>query len=165
MVERMQGISLATAEVVGAHELTVQPFPQWVRRHQCDQLGNQIAVLGEAEPYFDLLLQRANSFLDEPRFYRPDESGLLNIGEGLPAPESESLAEQLGGQLIVSNLPGLSGQCAEPVKVDVLGLDREHISRSLVNYLFLRIDGEHLSQLRNAPLDSIAGGRGSRITP
>ena len=50
-------------------------------------------MLGEAELYFDVLFQCANSFLDEPRLYRFDESGLLNVGEWLTAPKGKSLGE------------------------------------------------------------------------
>ena len=90
-VERLR---LPAGAVEGSHERAHETLVQRMRADERLELGDELGVSAEREVGIDSQLERREAGGFEALGFRLREHVVRQLGEGLPAPESERLAEQ-----------------------------------------------------------------------
>jgi hypothetical protein len=109
-LERRQGLCLPVRSVQGEHQPAPQPFAQWVGLRQALELRDDLDVTAELEAGVDLLLERLQAELLEPRDF-PGQGRLpAQVREGGAAPEFECLVQDLVGHARIGAVPACGAQ-------------------------------------------------------
>ena len=118
---------MATAAVERKHQLAAQPLAEGVGGDERFQLADQPCVAAEQELGVEPLLESDHAQLVEPGAVEPGELLLVEVCERRAVPESERLGEQRNASLRV-RAQRFAAQALEPVRIDVLGLDRQPVA-------------------------------------
>ena len=109
-LERRQGLRLSVRSVQGEHQPAPESFAQWVGLRQAFELRDHLDVAAEVEASLDLLLERLEAELLEPRDLSGQGGLAAQVGEGGAAPELECLGEDLVGDPRVGAVPACRAQ-------------------------------------------------------
>ena len=145
-----QRLGLAPRPVQREHQLAAQALAKGVLGRQRVELRDERGVPAESEVGVDPHLDREEVHLLEAPDRRLGKRLVREIGERGTAPECECLAELLGGLLRVGSA-GLLDEALEPVEIELLGGEPDHIAgRERDEQLGTR--AERLAQPRDARL-------------
>ncbi len=122
----LERVGLATAAVERQHQLSAQPLAKWVVVDELFELGDQLGARPEEEPGLDQVLERRGAKLFEPSRLERGERLEGEVGERLPAPQSECLLELLDAILPLRGT-ALARQPLEASEVDLLGRDVQEV--------------------------------------
>ena len=125
------------------------------------ELADEGSVPAESQLGVDPLLERGHSQLVQSRRLRTGELLLVEIGERRAAPEGERLAQEGRPRRLVGAARG-GEQPFEAVRVDVVGLEREPVTRSLGQH---DVAAEQLPERRDGVLERAGRRRGRPLTP
>ena len=109
-LERRQGLRLPVRSVQGEHQPAPESFAQWVGLRQAFELRDHLDVAAEVEASLDLLLERLQAELLEPRDLSGQGGLAAQVGEGGAAPELERLGQDLVGDPRVGAVPACGAQ-------------------------------------------------------
>ena len=131
----LQRLGLPAAAVQGQHQLGAQPLTQREFGHQFPQLRDEFAVPAERQAGRRPVLQRRKPQLLQPGRLRGGERRLPHVGERRPAPQSQRLPQQPGRPFVRTGRqrrPAGGCEPGEPVRVDLVGIDREPVPGRVV---------------------------------
>ncbi len=156
----VQRLRLAAGPIEGQHQLAARPFAQGLPLEECLQLGHERTVTPLGEVRVDPVLERLEPQLFQPTRLRVPRSRLVDAGERLSAPKTESRTQDRGGP---AGLPG--GKCVsplerepfEPRRIDRLRVDPQHVAGGAGDEHRARcarhpVGLEHLPELRHEPV-------------
>ena len=159
-VERLR---LPAGSVQGPHERTHETLVERMRMDERLELRNELCVAAEREVCIDAQLQRREARSFETLGFRLRENVVRQLGEGLPAPESQRLAEQPARTRGVFRAFRLAHQALEAEQVELAGVDPNEVARVLGDDR--RAVPEHLPQLGDVELERIRRSRWRVIRP
>ena len=109
-LECRESLPLPVRSVQGEHQLAPQSFAKWVGLRQAFELRDHLDVTAEVEASLDLLLERLQAELLEPRDLSGQGRLAAQVGEGRAAPELERLGQHLVGHARVGAVPACGAQ-------------------------------------------------------
>ena len=113
----VEGVTLASGAVEGAHELGVQAFAQGIGGDERFQLGDQPRVPARLHVCVDAVLEHGEAFVFEASAGLVGEPLVAELDERGAAPERE----RVGG-------PAVPGELVEAVEVELAGLEVEEVA-------------------------------------
>ena len=128
-IERLR---LAARPVEREHQLDTETLAVGVLAHQPAQLADELGVAADREVGVDPRLYCLEPFLLEPRQRIAGKRLADKVGERLAPPELECGAQdtrRLLGAAFVEEPPAFRAEALEPREVELLRVDREHVSR------------------------------------
>ena len=156
----LEGLGLPAGAVQRQQQLTPQALPQRMLDHEGLQLADELRVPAGGEIGVDALLECRLTQLLEARDLDLREGLVLQVGQRVPAPERQCLAQLLPGVLGV-RAASIAEQLLEAGKIELRGLDLEEIAGRPRDEPAL---AQLLSQPRDVYLDAL-GRRRRRLVP
>ena len=161
-LEPMQRVGLPAAAVQREHQLAAQAFAKRVLRDERLELRHQLVMAAERQLSVDAILDRRETELLEPGDLALRERLVSQLGQRLPAPERERLA-QAGRPLVrIVALSRLRDQRLEPGDVDLAGRGPQEIAgRARPD----PIGADQLAQCGDVPVQRGLRGSGRLVAP
>ena len=154
-------IRLTARAIEREHELTSDAFAVRMPADELLELSDELRMAAECEIGVDPVLGRREAELLETGDLVLRERLVGHVRERRPSPERESISQRRR-RVRRRLFARVRHQLFEPVEIDVLGRDVEHVSRRL-----RRDDAvaEHLAQPRHVHLQRLRRRRGSSSVP
>ena len=127
-LEHVQRVGLPAAAVEREHQLAAQALAKRVLRDERLELRHQLVMAAERQVGVDAILDRRETELLQPGDLALRERLVPELGQRLPAPERERLAQAGRPLLRIVALSRLRDQRLEPGQVDLAGRDLQQIA-------------------------------------
>ena len=150
----VEGVCLASRPVEREHQTGSERFVQRMLCGELVELPDELAVPAERQLRVDALLEGSQQHLVQSRDRELCERLVLEARERRPAPHSQGVTLELERRLGLVARQGpacLGGQALEPLQVELLGREAEHVAGGLG--VEPRLLAERLAELRDLAVD------------
>jgi hypothetical protein len=123
----MERVSLPAAAIVREHQLAAQTLAKGVLCDKRLELSHQLVMAAERQFGVDAILDRRETKLLQPGDLAPCERLVPELGQRLPAPERERLAQARRPLVRIVPLSPLRDQRLEPRHVELVRRDLQQV--------------------------------------